>query len=146
MTRKLYANGARGRVLHSVAASALMSGAEEALRWRRRERRGGRDRFEEDDGEDVPPQGSRGRASRRSPSPSSRADIAVVFATISTITKSTAIITARMKGLTLPIISVNCGWNCFSDIAFVGAEEFSNIALIALQTGATLSAVFALSR
>ena len=48
-----------------------------------------------------------------------------------------------MKSLTLPIISVNCSWNCFSDIAFVGAALFSNIALIAAATRATFSAVFA---
>ena len=71
----------------------------------------------------------------------SRADIATVFATMSVTAKRMIREMPLMRNLTLPIISMNCSWNCFSVSVFVGASLFSNILSIAAATRGTFSAL-----
>ena len=52
----------------------------------------------------------------------SRALIAMVLAVMRTTVKRTASRIERMSSLTLPSISTNWSWNCFSGIALTGAE------------------------
>ena len=69
----------------------------------------------------------------------SRADIATVFATISVTAKRMISEMPLMRNLTLPIISMNWSWNCFSVSVFVGLSLFSNILSMAAATRGTFS-------
>jgi hypothetical protein len=69
----------------------------------------------------------------------SRADIATVFATMSVTAKRMISEMPLIRSLTLPIISMNWSWNCFSVSVFVGASLFSNILSIAAETRGTFS-------
>ena len=64
----------------------------------------------------------------------SRADIATVLATISVTAKRMMSEMPLIRTLTLPIISMNWSWNCFSVSVLVGASLFSNILSIAAAT------------
>ena len=69
----------------------------------------------------------------------SRADMATVLATISVTANRMMSEMPLIRNLTLPIISMNCSWNCFSVSVFVGLSLFSNILSIAAATRGTFS-------
>src|SRR5215471_2329244 len=69
----------------------------------------------------------------------SRADMATVLATISVTAKRMMREIPLISSLTLPIISMNWSWNCFSVSVLVGASLFSNIRSMAAATLGTSS-------
>ena len=76
----------------------------------------------------------------------SRADMATVLATISVTGEEDDERDPVDQSLTLPIISMNWSWNCFSVSVLVGASLFSNILSIAAATRGTFSAAVATFR